>query len=53
MMLRARSIAWASAVKIELLAGAKFLLSTGIGFCLQAFIQFEDHFRFFNDPRWC
>ena len=33
---------------------AKFLLiSTGMGFCLGEFIHFEDHFGFFNNPRWC
>ena len=32
----------------------KFLLiSNGMGFCFKEFIQFEDHFSFFNDPRVC
>ena len=30
----------------------KFLLiRTGMGFCFREFIQFEDHFGFFNDQR--
>ena len=91
MMFRARSIAQASAVKIELSIGRAFLrivlfkkaahavlllslepsvktevvgivlenivefllIIAGVGFSFGMFIQFENHFESFNDPRWC
>ena len=32
----------------------KFLLiNAGVGFGLEEFIQFENHFGYFNDPGWC
>ena len=30
-----------------------FLISAGMGFCFGEFTEFENHFKYFNNPKWC